>query len=140
MPDTRTGVPEATKALLSTAVDNHSKFCVHGFRELAARRSRSLERHLSLGSRISKTISSELPVSASSRFRRRKAGARCAPQVLNRGSPGHDQIPAPSSNDSLRALAWDMLLSRGTSRVSHTLPPIDEPLPIVTRPRIVAPA
>src|SRR6202034_3859702 len=29
--NTLTGVPEATKALPSTAVGNHSKFCVHGF-------------------------------------------------------------------------------------------------------------
>ncbi len=36
--------------------------------------------------------------------------------------------------------AWVMLLSAGTLRVSHTLPPMVEPLPMVMRPRIVAPA
>lgn len=37
-------------------------------------------------------------------------------------------------------LAWVMLLSAGTLRVSQTLPPMVEPLPMVIRPRIVAPA
>lgn len=50
------------------------------------------------------------------------------------------QIPPPSSNASLRTSAWVTMLPAGTSRVSHTFPPIVEPRPIVTRPRIVAPA
>ncbi len=37
-------------------------------------------------------------------------------------------------------LAWVMLLSAGTLRVSQTLPPMVEPLPMVIRPKIVAPA
>ena len=37
-------------------------------------------------------------------------------------------------------LAWVMLLSAGTLRVSHTLPPMVEPLPMVMRPSTVAPA
>ena len=50
------------------------------------------------------------------------------------------QIPPPSSKASYRALAWVMTLFGGTSRVSQTPPPIDEPCPIVTRPSTVAPA
>ena len=38
------------------------------------------------------------------------------------------------------ARAWVMLLPGGTLCVSQTLPPIDEPLPMVMRPRTVAPA
>lgn len=40
---------------------------------------------------------------------------------------------------SLTRLAWVTLLP-GTLRVSQTLPPMVEPLPMVTRPRMVAPA
>lgn len=47
-------------------------------------------------------------------------------------------LQSPSS--SFRELAWVMLLSGGTLWVSQTLPPMLEPRPIVTRPRIVAPA
>ncbi len=36
--------------------------------------------------------------------------------------------------------AWLSRLPGGTSCVSQTLPPISDPAPIVTRPRIVAPA
>jgi hypothetical protein len=50
------------------------------------------------------------------------------------------QMPPPSSKASPRACAWVTLLLGGTSRVSHTLPPIVEPWPMVTRPRMVAPA
>jgi hypothetical protein len=50
------------------------------------------------------------------------------------------QIPAPSWNDSLRDWAWVTKLPGGTERVNQTLPPMLEPLPIVMRPRIVAPA
>ncbi len=50
------------------------------------------------------------------------------------------QIPAPPSNTSLRACACVTLLPGGTLRVSQTLPPMVDPRPIVTRPRIVAPA
>ena len=64
----------------------------------------------------------------------------CAPKISKCGLPRHDQIPAPPSNDSLRALAWVMLLPAGTLWVSQTLPPIEAPLPMVTRPRMVAPA
>jgi hypothetical protein len=38
-----------------------------------------------------------------------KPGSRRVPQILNRGSPSHDQIPSPSSNDSLLAFARAML-------------------------------
>lgn len=41
---------------------------------------------------------------------------------------------------SLTRLAWVTLLPGGTLRVSQTLPPMVEPLPMVTRPRMVAPA
>ena len=39
-----------------------------------------------------------------------------------------------------RALTCAMRLPGGTLRVNQTLPPMVEPGPIVTRPRIVAPA
>jgi hypothetical protein len=42
----------------------------------------------------------------------REPVSRRAPQTLKCGSPRHDQIPAPPSKDSLRALAWVMLASR----------------------------
>ena len=44
------------------------------------------------------------------------------------------------SNASLRTCACEMLLPGRTLRVSHTLPPMIDPRPIVTRPRMVAPA
>jgi hypothetical protein len=56
----------------------------------------------------------------------------------SRLKPRH--IPAPPSKDSLRAFACVILLPGGTSWVSQTFPPIEEPLPIVTRPSTVAPA
>ena len=82
------------------------------------------------------------------------AGSASAKIWLSRASPSRaarqrfwtadrlsiGQIPAPSSKVSLRACACVTLLPGGTSRVSQTLPPIDEPRPIVTRPRMVAPA
>ncbi|MNH36882.1 hypothetical protein D3C79_977220 [compost metagenome] len=37
-------------------------------------------------------------------------------------------------------LAWVRLLPGATLRVSQTLPPMVEPLPMVIRPRMVAPA
>jgi hypothetical protein len=49
-------------------------------------------------------------------------------------------MPPPLSNDSLCAFAWVTTLPGGMSRVRHTLPPMDEPFPIVTRPSTVAPA
>lgn len=49
-------------------------------------------------------------------------------------------MPPPSSKDSLRALACVTLVSGGTLCVSQTLPPMDEPRPMVIRPRTVAPA
>jgi hypothetical protein len=61
-------------------------------------------------------------------------------RFFSKQSGDPDQIPPPSSNASLRALAWVMTLFGGTSRVSQTPPPIDEPWPIVTRPSTVAPA
>ncbi len=36
--------------------------------------------------------------------------------------------------------AWVIFAPAGTLRVSHTLPPMVDPLPMVMRPRIVAPA
>jgi hypothetical protein len=69
-----------------------------------------------------------------------KPVSRRAPETLKWGSPRHDQIPAPPSNDSRSAFACVIVLPGGTLRVSQTLPPIYEPLPIVTRPRMVAPA
>ena len=36
--------------------------------------------------------------------------------------------------------AWVRFAPAGTLRVSHTLPPMVEPFPMVIRPRIVAPA
>ena len=48
--------------------------------------------------------------------------------------------PPPSSTRSSRAIACAMRLPGGTLRVSQTLPPIDAPRPIVTRPSTVAPA
>ena len=42
--------------------------------------------------------------------------------------------------DEVRERACVMWLPGATSCVSHTLPPIVEPLPMVIRPRIVAPA
>ena len=41
---------------------------------------------------------------------------------------------------SCSRLAWVRLLPAGTLRVSHTLPPMVEPWPMVMRPKIVAPA
>jgi hypothetical protein len=49
------------------------------------------------------------------------------------------QIPAPRSNTSSRVWAWVIRLPGGTPWTSQTFPPITEPCPIVTRPRIVAP-
>ena len=57
------------------------------------------------------------------------------PQILN-----WIQIPEPPTKSSPRSLACEMLLSGGQLRVSQTLPPITDPLPIVMRPRMVAPA
>jgi len=39
-----------------------------------------------------------------------------------------------------RSLPWVIALPGATLRVSQTLPPMVEPLPMVIRPRIVAPA
>ncbi|MNT00882.1 hypothetical protein D3C72_1353280 [compost metagenome] len=50
------------------------------------------------------------------------------------------QPPSPQSGMSLTRLACVTLLPGATLRVSQTLPPMVDPLPIVTRPRIVAPA
>ena len=50
------------------------------------------------------------------------------------------QMPEPPSNRSSRTRAWVMRLPAGTPRVSHTLPPMLEPRPIVMRPSTVAPA
>jgi hypothetical protein len=49
------------------------------------------------------------------------------------------QIPAPCSNWSTRVWAWVIRLPGGTPWTSQTFPPITEPRPMVTRPRIVAP-
>ena len=62
----------------------------------------------------------------------RKPVSGRAPETLKCGSSRHDQIPAPPSNDSLSALACVIVLPGGTLWVSQTLPPIEEPLPIVT--------
>ncbi len=52
---------------------------------------------------------------------------------------GSQQLQFLSWQSSCK-FAWVMLLSAGTLRVSHTLPPMVEPLPMVMRPRMVAPA
>jgi hypothetical protein len=49
------------------------------------------------------------------------------------------QMPPPSANVSLRALAWVTVAPAGMLLVSHTLPPMVAPLPMVTLPRMVAP-
>ena len=43
-------------------------------------------------------------------------------------------MPPPSSNASVRTFAWVMWLPGGTLRVTHTLPPMTEPRPMVMRP------
>jgi len=47
-------------------------------------------------------------------------------------------MPPPASNFSTLSDLWVMMLFGGTSRVTHTLPPIIDPFPITIRPRIVA--
>lgn len=49
-------------------------------------------------------------------------------------------MPLPSSRISFLAKACVTMLPGGTLCVSQTLPPIEEPRPIVIRPRMVAPA
>ena len=48
-------------------------------------------------------------------------------------------MPPPFSNAWVLGRPWEILLPAGTVLVSQTLPPMIEPLPMVTRPRIVAP-
>ena len=47
---------------------------------------------------------------------------------------------APAARSSRRASGWTTTLSGGTSSSSQTLPPMVERAPMVTRPRMVAPA
>jgi hypothetical protein len=49
-------------------------------------------------------------------------------------------IPPPLSSISFLETAWVRKLPGGMLCVSQTLPPIEEPRPMVTRPRMVAPA
>ncbi|EXI71525.1 MAG: hypothetical protein AW07_03587 [Candidatus Accumulibacter sp. SK-11] len=49
-------------------------------------------------------------------------------------------IPPPPSSTSFLDTAWVRKLPGGMLCVSQTLPPIDDPRPMVTRPRMVAPA
>ena len=65
-------------------------------------------------------------------------GERVRPRATD--STPRAQIPEPPTKSSLRSLACEILLSGGQLRVSQTFPPITEPLPIVMRPRMVAPA
>jgi MFS family permease len=58
--------------------------------------------------------------------------------LLTSSRGGPPQIECPPS--FAWVLACVMRLPGGTLSVSQTLPPIDEPRPIVMRPRIVAPA
>ena len=112
---------------------------IRAFRASAIRRSASFVRSVPRGGVRNTDSSSGSPTESNwwrldnpPRAARQKL---CAPDWLSIG-----QIPAPSSNASYLAFAWVMMLPGGTSRVSQTLPPIDEPLPIVTRPSTVAPA
>ena len=50
-----------------------------------------------------------------------------------------NQMPPPFSNRSVLGLDCEIFAPDGTSRVNQTLPPMTAPLPIVTRPRMVAP-
>ena len=67
-----------------------------------------------------------------------------APRITDARTGGRarrdDQPPSPQSGMSLTKLAWVTLLPGATLRVSQTLPPMVDPLPMVMRPRIVAPA
>jgi hypothetical protein len=47
-------------------------------------------------------------------------------------------LPSVTLSSRSRVCAWAMRLPGGTLRVSQTLPPMVEPRPIVTRPRMVA--
>lgn len=66
----------------------------------------------------------------------------CASSAALRGTAPAHSLPRYgfSALPPSRTLPCATLVPAGTLCVSHTLPPITEPRPIVTRPRIVAPA
>jgi len=55
-------------------------------------------------------------------------------------TPGRRPGKTAPQGGQPRSLPWVMALSGGTLRVSQTFPPMVDPLPIVTRPKMVAPA
>src|SRR5262249_34944968 len=67
-------------------------------------------------------------------------GAEVMDEVAHRASYATRAAARGAAFASLRSTACVMFAPAGTSCVSHTLPPITAPRPIVTRPRIVAPA
>ena len=60
-------------------------------------------------------------------------------EIRNPKSEIRNQMPPPFSKRSVFGLDCEMTAPGATSLVSHTLPPITAPLPMVTRPRMVAP-
>lgn len=84
------------------------------------------------------------------RRRFRRSGVAPIPAFLRSGAPASGPQPplrdtrVPrygfSARSPSRTFPCATLVPGGTLCVSHTLPPITDPRPIVTRPRIVAPA
>ncbi|MNG98060.1 hypothetical protein D3C76_655520 [compost metagenome] len=86
------------------------------------------------------------PLRGLARSHRDRTNIESCAVPVGAGKPANRPVQAKEMLDQLLSwqsscrLAWVMLLSAGTLRVSHTLPPMVEPLPMVIRPSTVAPA